>query len=218
MTKQQKILIFLVLSITFYILSRIAAYWFADTLYTKAKGFNRSNSPAEAEKLLLSAIKISSHEPYYHLELSESYTKLSFPEKAIEESQKAIDLSPNNINLRRAQFSMYIRLSLIDPKYLLPAVSVLEEAIKMAPTDAKLFYNLALAYVRIGQEDKAVSIMQKTIDLKPNYKEARLAYAFFLIEKKEYQQARDQMNYILEKIDPADSLTKQTLEEIVPAQ
>jgi len=214
MTKQQKILIFLVLSTTFYVLSRIATYWFTDTLYAKAKGLNRNGSPAEAEKLLLSAVKISPHEPYYHLELSESYTKLSFPEKAIEESQKAIDLSPSNVNLRRAEFSMYIKLSLIDPKYLLPAVNVLEEAIKMAPTDAKLFYNLALAYVRIGQEDKAISIMQKTIDLKPNYKEARLAYAFFLIEKKEYQKARNELNYILEKIDPTDSLAKQTLEEI----
>lgn len=214
MTKQQKFFIILIFIATGYLLIAISRYWFADTLYAKAKGLNRSGSPSEAEKLLLSAVKISPGEPYYHLELSESYTKLSLSEKAIEESQKAIDLSPGNVNLRRAEFSMYIRLSLIDPKYLLPAVGALEEAIKMAPTDAKLFYNLGLAYARIGQEDKAISTIQKTIDLKPNYKEARLAHAFILIEKKEYQKARDELNYILEKIDPGDSITKQTLEEI----
>lgn len=175
MTKQQKFFIFLILTATCYLLIAIVRYWFADTLYSKAKNLNRGDDPRSAQPLIISALNISPNEPLYHLELSESYTKLGLPEKAMAESQKAIELSPNNVNLKRAQFSMYIRLSLINPEYLTPAVEVLERAIQRAPTDAKLFYNLGLTYARLGQIDKAINIMQKTIELKPNYNEAKQA-------------------------------------------
>ena len=105
-------------------------------------------------------------------------------------------------------------LSVTDPAYLVPAGEVLVETIKQAPTDAKLYYNLALVYARTGQTDRALETLQKTVDLKANYKEARLAYAFLLIEKKENAAAREQLEYILEFISPGDSLTVQTLEGI----
>jgi Tfp pilus assembly protein PilF len=221
MTNQQKLFSALILTITAYLLFITTRYWYADTLYANARNLNRSDDPTKAQKLLDATIKISPKEPLYHLELSEAYTRLAltsenteFILKAIEESEIAIALSPSNVNLRRSEFSMFIRLALIDPNYLLPAVSVLEEAVKMAGTDAKLFYNLGLTYARTGQLEKAITLMQKTIELKPNYKDARLAYALLLIDRKENQKAKEELMYILEKIDPNDSITKQTLEEI----
>lgn len=224
MNKQQKFLIALVLTTTAYLLITIYRYWYADILYAKAKSLNRSDNPTNTLPLISSALKISSKEPYYHVELSEFYTRLALASKDLKSAEKAIEeikistkLSPANVNLKRAEFSMYVRLSLIDPKYLPLAANVLEEAIKMAPTDAKLFYNLSLAYAQTGQPDKAIAVIQKTIDLKPNYKEARLAYALFLIDKGEKTKAKEELTYILEKIDPNDSKTKQQLEELNPA-
>lgn len=180
MTKQQKFLITVVFILTPYILYLVSRYWYADTLYAKAKNLNKSKDPSKAEKLLLKAVKISPSEPYYHLELSESYTKLGFADLAISESQKTVDLSPKNVNLVRSQFSVYLRLSFAEPKYLLPAAKTLEEAIKMAPTDAKLFYNLGLTYIRLGQKDRAIEVLKKAIEMKPNYNEAKLALEYLL--------------------------------------
>ncbi|MEK7550769.1 MAG: tetratricopeptide repeat protein [Patescibacteria group bacterium] len=180
MTKLQKFFIALTLFAMTYMLYTIANYWRADILYAKGKYLNKSSDFISAQNVLTRAIKISPNEPYYHLELSESYLNLDFPEKAILKSQKAIELSPANVNLKRALFSTYIRLSTDDPKYLINAVATLEEAIKMAPTDAKLYYNLGLAYVRIGQIDRAIEILRKTIEMKPNYNEAKLALEYLL--------------------------------------
>ena len=78
----------------------------------------------------------------------------------------------------------------------------------------KILYNLSLAQARTDQTDLAMATLAKTIDLKPNYKDARLAYAFLLIENGEKEKARTQLEYILANIDPSDSLSTQTLEGI----
>jgi hypothetical protein len=52
------------------------------------------------------------------------------------------------------------------------------------------------------------------VELKANYKEARLAYGILLINEGKNSEARPQLEYILSKIDPNDSLTKQALESI----
>ena len=94
------------------------------------------------------------------------------------------------------------------------ARDTLLDTVNYAPTDAKLYYNLGLTHARIGDDAKAVETFKKTIELKNNYKEPRLAYALILINQKNYAPAREQLNYILERIDPNDSLTKQSLEGI----
>ena len=111
-------------------------------------------------------------------------------------------------------FNLYLKLSTFNQKYLANATTALEQAIQIAPTDAKLFYNLGQVYERLGQRKKAIDTLLKAIEMKSNYKEARLVLSFILIAEKEYNAARDQLNYILEKIDPFDELTKKTLEEI----
>jgi Tfp pilus assembly protein PilF len=133
---------------------------------------------------------------------------------AITEINKAVSLSPANVNLKRVQFSIFIILSTINPDYLVNARDALVAAVAEAPTDAKLFYNLGLVYARTGQTDLALSTLKKTVDLKANYKDARLAYAYLLINNKRYNEAKVQLNYILANIDPTDSLSKQALESI----
>jgi Tfp pilus assembly protein PilF len=43
----------------------------------------------------------------------------------------------------------------------------------LAPTDAKTFYTLALAWARAGEMEKATEILEKTIEMKPNYEKAK---------------------------------------------
>lgn len=204
MKSNQKFLVASVLIAMTYTLYAISRYWYADTLY--AKGTRQS---------ILKAISISPNEPLYHLKLAQIHTDSKEAIPAIIEAKKAEALSLSNINIKRQIFTIYLKLSLIDPKYLVNAIETLEQAIQMAPTDAKLFYNLGLTYERIGDREKATEAVQKSIEMKPNYKEARLAQAFFLIDEKKYSAARDQLNYILTNIDHIDELTKETLNGII---
>jgi putative inorganic carbon (HCO3(-)) transporter len=224
----QKIFLLIVVGCGLWVVFTIGKYWYADILYNQGKSLNDQQKYIDARKILTEAIKLSPVESIFYDELSQSSTGIAFAlnqanekdrakdfiSEAISESQKAVDLSPANVNLKRSQTSLFLKLSLIDPNYLLNARDTLLETIKQAPTDAKLFYNLGLIYARIGDTQSALEILEKTIKLKPNYKEARFAYALILIDKKEFQKAKEQLNYILEKIDPNDALTKQQLEEL----
>lgn len=227
-TTAQKTGIFLITGAALIIVWQMGSYWTADTLYAKGKAYDSVQKPDVAVGYLTNAINLEPDESLYHSELSSAYTTIAvaynqqkdttnaknFADLAIAESDKSVALSPANVNLKRTRFGVYIMLTAIDQNYLLNAQETLLDAIAQAPTDAKLYYNLGLTYARIGQSDKALETLKKTVDLKANYKEARLAYAILLIDKKNFTEAKAQLNYILTNIDPNDSLTKQTLESI----
>lgn len=210
----QKIAVFFVLCTMLYVLSRIATYWYSDILYNKGKIYNSSGKPDLALKYLKKAISLEPNQPLFHNEIAGSYALLKQADLAISQSQKATDLSPNNPNLIKSQFGIYIMLSSTNPNYLILARDTLTKAIDQSPTDAKLYYNLALTLARTKDTENAIKILEKTIELKSNYKEARLAYALLLINKGQNVEAKKQLEYILKNIDPKDDLTKQTFEGI----
>jgi len=224
----QKTGIAIVCTFTLLLFYLICRYWFADTLYAKGKAFNGVQKPDSALKYLIKAISLEPTQALYHSELAGSYTSYTsayygqgdvnktkeFANLAIAESDKAIALSPANINLKRSRFGIFVMLSTTDPNYLIRARDTLIDIINYAPSDAKLHYNLGLVYARMGQGDLAFQTLQKTIDLKTNYKDARLAYALLLIDNKQNAEAKTQLKYILSNIDSNDSFTKQTLESL----
>ena len=214
MKNNQKFLVALILLFTFYLLFLVGRYWYADTLYNKGKIANTGEKPEMGADYLQNAIKISPREPLYHNEIAKSYVLTGNAESALSESQKAIDLSPANVNLKRSRFSYLIMFAADDPAHLIPAGEVLTSAISQAPTDAKLYYNLGLVYARTGSIDEAISILEKTIELKANYRDARLALAYLLIDKGEKLQAKEHLEYVLQYIDPNDSLAQQALESV----
>lgn len=223
-----KFVVYSVLFFLGYLLFLISRYWYADYLYNFGKTYNGSKLPDKAIPYLVKAADIKPNQALYHIELANAYTNAAvfyqtnndakrakdFSLMAIAESSKAVALSPANPNLQRSRFGIFITLSTIDPAYIAQAQESLLAAIKLAPTDAKLYYNLGLVYARIGKTDDALKTLEKTIDLKANYKDARLAYAYLLIEKKQNLKAKEQLEYILTNIDPNDSLSKQALDGI----
>ena len=227
-TQSQKTLVFCILLATCYLILVIGRYWNADRLYASGKNYNTLGKPDVATGYLTSAIKLEPNQATYYSDLAASYARLAvainqqkdasgasqFTDAAITQIQKAIELSPANVNIKRTEFGIYIMLSGINPNYLIDARNTLEAAIIQAPTDAKIYYNLGLVYARTGEMDKALIALKKTVELKPNYKDARLAYSYVLIDQKQNAEAKAQLEYILTNLAPNDSLTKQALESI----
>ena len=110
--------------------------------------------------------------------------------------------------------SIYLNLATIDPKYLENAKETLSQAIIQAPTDAKLLYNLGLIYIKTGDYEKAKDILAHTVEIKENYASARYALALVNQSLKNVPEAKSQLKYILEKIDPNNVEAKRLLDEL----
>lgn len=181
----------------------IFRYWYADILYAKG-------DTASLER----AVKISPRQAIFHNRLALNYADEKNAPAAVTESNLAMTLSPANLNILRNRASMFIKLSALDLKYLGSAKEALLLAMSKAPTDARIFYTLALVYLRTGESQAAVDTLQKTIQIKPNYKDARYWWALILIENGRHGEAKEQLTYILEKIDPNDQNSKKQLEKL----
>lgn len=215
----QKAAIIVLLLVVCWLLIVIARYWYSDIFYNKGKQFNSISKYPEALVYLQKAVKLSPKEALYRNELSQISAGLAekaqgFTDFAVAQSNEAVLLSPANVNILRDRANLFYKLSKINPEYLTGAIEALLLASAKAPTDAKIFYNLGIMYLRTGRVNDALDVFQKTISLKPNYKEARLAYALTLIDSDKTPEAKEQLLYILEKIDPNDKTAKEELKKI----
>ena len=218
----------IVLILAFYFIFLLSRYWYADTLFAEGKLQNDVDNYTHARETLIKAVKYSPKEALYYDELSEATSGIAlslgeaaneeaaeqFALTSINESARAVELSPFNLNIRRNRARLFIKLSIIDPTHLVGAKETLIEAVKLAPTDAKLFYNLGLTLYRLGEINEAIEIMEKTIEMKANYRDARFARALLLVDTGRNEEAISELSYILEKISPEDELVRLQLEEL----
>jgi len=224
----QKILMLFVLCTMFYVLFAVGKYWYADVLYARGKSLNSASRPDLAIPALSQAIKFEPAQAIYYGEIANSYATIAmaydqskdatsaseFTNFAVDSVQGAVNMAPANINLRRTMFGVYVRLSTIDEEYLINARDTVTATIKMAPTDAKLYYNLGIIDANQGQFQAADTDFQKAITLKANYGDARIEYAALLVHLKRNEEAKAQLNYVLTNIDPNNATAKQALANI----
>lgn len=226
-SNSQKTILIIIGFFTIFLFYKIINLWIADYYYQKARNANNNQDYASALKHIEKSISIAPNESIYWNEAayinSLIATVLSnetdskevarqFIENAIKTSTKAINLSPGNVNHLRTQALMYAKLSKFDPKYLLDARNSLIKAFSMSPTDPKIAYNLALAYLRTNEIDQALSYIKKSIDLKEDFKDARYAHALILIDLGDYKIAKSELEYILKYIDPNNKEVQKELE------
>lgn len=158
-----------------YALSRLAGFWYADTLYSQASDLNREWQAQQAIKLLNSAISLNPWEPRYYNELSDSFSILEDAYLSKAYSDKALTISPYNLTFWNTRAVNFKRLAGIDVQYLDLAIDALENAIKLAPTEPKIHYNLGVLYDYAGKKQKAKQMIEKALELKPNYNDAKEA-------------------------------------------
>ncbi|OGM33726.1 hypothetical protein A2962_01830 [Candidatus Woesebacteria bacterium RIFCSPLOWO2_01_FULL_39_61] len=227
-SSSQKILIIFSCFLALILLYSIGKYWYADLLYADGKNQGDAGNYAKSLESLNAAIKFSPKESVYWEELAtttgdiavglsqQENTELanSYMAKAIDYIKTAISLSPANVNLKRTAANVYINLSVVEPNLILATRDALAEAVKQAPTDAKLFYNLGYAYIRTGESDKAIDTLKKTIELKSDYRNAYYALGLVYVDLGKKDKAKEQFEYILKNINPGDSDAKTELENL----
>jgi len=211
-----------------YFLFLISKYWYADLSYAKGRTLNDLGDPFLAEVYLKRAVMANPLPSVYYDELAASFAGQSLgsfesgnsqisrdlAKTAVRYSRIATDFSPRDVSLKKSQASLFIKLSESDPAYLEEAKNTLFEASLLAPTDAKIHYNLGLTLARLGRNEDAVPVLEKTVNLKPNYRDARFALALLYANENKFQDAREQLIYILRNINTQDPIVQQELEEL----
>ncbi len=211
-----------------YLLVLIGKYWYADFMYAKGQTERKSGYLEDSFTHLQKAINLSPNEAIFQDEMAQTEGLIAiylaennqqdkadtFAKIALATSGNSIMLSSKNVNLLRSRANLLIKLTEVDPNYIVDAKNTLVEAIKLAPTDAKLYYNLALTQVRTGEVDTAINTLRKTIEMKSDYKDARFALALIDIENNNTDEAKAQLQFILQRIDPNDQRVKDKLAEI----
>lgn len=167
-----------------YFLYSIFQLWYADTLFNKGEKALEADNAGRAYNFLSQANTLNTKEPFYASELAysaaasaaalkETDATLSgqLKDQALMEMSNVLTNNPKNVSFWRTGIRTYFELVTLDKKYIDLTLKALDQAIKLAPTDPKLYYNKALVLESLGKKDEAVQTLKAALKLKPDYLE-----------------------------------------------
>lgn len=227
-TNNQKFLVGLIIIAMGFLLLNVGRYWQADYLYSLGKREYQAAKYVSAARDVRSAISLSPTEAVFHQELSTQYANYALglleqkeataaatlADAAINQGKDALDLSPRNVVVRKAFISSLINLSVFDQSLLISASDLVKSTITFAPTDPRLPFTLGKVYYRMGQDSQAISALEKAVELKPNYADARIALEGLYKKEGKIEKAREQLEYVLKYITPNDASLKEELNSL----
>lgn len=225
--------------LTMWFLILLVRFWFADVSYAYGHNLAGIGQYQQAYTYLQDAYVLRAPEPVFADDLAISSAALAygwFSQKDVEKAKQfagqAVQLSddvvqshPNNVIYWKDRVRIFFTLAQIDPQYSLRALQAIQRAEQLAPTDAKVHYNLGVIYGQTGNLDLGVKTLEETVALKPNYREAYYALAVLYRQKAtdntdkqvthpEFQQkAEENLRYILTNLSPNDNPSKQLLKD-----
>lgn len=216
-------------------------YWLADKHYALGNNLDKVGEYVTANPELVQAIQLKPKEDLFKDELSVNLATLALAYQQQNEStmagqlaQQAKSLSdmvvsnrPNNVVFWKSRTRVLYSLAQIDSGYYPLAIDAIEKTHDLAPTDAKVMYNRALMYDQGGNREKAISILEETIKLKSNYRDAYYALALIAsehadeIESKQPQEAdrlrekaRENLQVILKHLMPDDKQAQELMKKL----
>lgn len=244
----QWVFIVVVIIIAIYMILGLFRYWYADTLYALGSNLDHASKYQQASMLLQDAVNIEPQEPVYTDELAVNYATLAtalfmqkdestaeqLAKKAIELDDQVVETHPNNVVFWKNRLRIFYSLASGDPKnqekYIAKAIGALKMSVVLAPTDAKIYYNLGVLLGQAGNGQEGINVLEKTIKLKPDYLEAYNALGLLyhqmainqttasdsgqekIINPQLQQKAVDTYQFILDNLSPDNKEIKKTLE------
>ncbi|OGV95572.1 hypothetical protein A2W24_06770 [Microgenomates group bacterium RBG_16_45_19] len=187
----QYLALLLLILVSGYSLLRVITLYRADRAYALGKRYADSQDLASALIPLQQAVKLFPSEPVYTDELALTSAKAAlslalvgdptsaqpFADQAESLTDYTIARNPAHLNFWKTRARVFVALSTLDDRYAPMALAALETASTLAPTDAKIFYNLALLNSQLNHLEAAQSYYQKALKLKPNYPNAAIELA-----------------------------------------
>jgi tetratricopeptide (TPR) repeat protein len=122
--------------------------------------------------------------------------------EAINNSNKVVEDFPNSMPFWKTRTRVFYQLASIDPKFAFEALAAIQKAADLAPTDAKVHYNLGILLGRTNQIKAAEQVLEDTIAMKVDYRDAYYALGLYYQQEKNLPKAREQMELILKRIGP----------------
>ena len=224
----QAITITLVAIAALFLIVKLGNLWLADKQFNYGRNYVALNQVEVGYQFLIDAVNRVPNEPLFRNDLAEAQAKLAvlynaanqatisgqLAESAVAESDKVMAQNNVNLNFYKSRIKIFLLLDTINHQYANAALETTIEAIKLAPTDAKLRYNLGLIYNQIGQTGLAEQTLKETIDLKPDYEAARFSLGSLYQQLKQNDLAKVQYQYILDQINPDNQPVKDKLNEL----
>lgn len=210
---------------SFFIIHTLFRYWQADTAFALGYNSDRTGDYQQGYVTLHEAVRLRSNEPIFQDELSFNdaviATALAY-EKDATSSAKVLNEAtrvsnhlvatyPKNVVFWKNRVRLFYTLSQTDPKYLKTALYAIQRARELAPTDAKIAYNLGILYGQNNETQKAVETLAQTVRLKSDYRDAYYALGLFQRQLGENEKAISTMRFILTNLSPNDEQAKQAL-------
>jgi len=209
----------------------ISKHWLADFYFAKAETFYKSLNLLPAFLNYEKAIKLNPTEALYHAHFGKSAAKLAIAYldlKASEAAQtgqdlaklaemeisRALELNQVHLNFYKNKAEVYLYLSYLEPQEKYEAVKALEQARLLAPTDAKILYNLGITYSQLNETEKAIKTLNKAIQLKPNYTQTYLKLGEIYLSQENFKKAQEQYLFILQNINPQDEKALNGLKKV----
>lgn len=203
----------LVVAIALLALNSLLSVWEADANYKKGSDYNDAGNPGRAYNFLIEAVRLNPGEPLYLSELGnaagasslallsdDATTSAELKDDSVFFTDLGLSISPVNTTVLRTAIRTYFQLSLLDPAYKDRTLEIADKSIALAPTDPKILLNKAVILTQFDRQDEAIEVLKKAIELKPNYREARLNLGDLYIKKKEKNLAKEQIDFILNLI------------------
>jgi len=230
-------LILIVALVALYFEFYLLNFWSADRKYALGYNLNKAGEYVRAFTLLSDASKMLPSEDLYKDELSINMATLAilladqnqstqaaqFTIEAKQLSDEITKKHPKNVIFLKTRARVFYALAQTDQNYLDLAIETVNKTRELAPTDAKLVYNLALFYNQKGDAQKAITYFEEALKLKPNYLDAYYALGLFYssLAKDDpsnsvlyKQKARESAEYILRNIDPTHEASKELLKSL----
>jgi Flp pilus assembly protein TadD len=173
LSRSQKILLAVLLSLILYSLFFILNTFRADVAFNEGEKFSRYGLYEIATADYRKAIALNPREPRYHRELASVLAKQGDITEAAHEAEVAYNLNPQNSLTVRSLISTYVDLADFDSQCLTRAEELIAEAINQQPTNPQLFYEQALILLKAGRDEEAVAALEKSLELKPDYQKVK---------------------------------------------
>jgi Flp pilus assembly protein TadD len=136
---------------------------------------------------------------FYYLNGAVMYTRMEWPE-AKENLLRALSLEPNH-----EAASYLVGMIYAQEDNWVAAKNTWLETNKISPYNPFYHFNLGVAYFILGDLDRAISSLSRSLEYKPNYSEAKTILAKTYMETGDFLSARKEIESILE-IDPKNQL------------